>query len=98
VSVRAATANDLPVLEELYRAFERELPPPPHVSHDTERELAEVREIVGTGLAFLAEEDGAAAGFALARHTDGDVGVLTDLYVAPDRRKEGVAAALAGAT
>ena len=97
MSVRAATANDLPALEELYRAFEREVPPPPHASHDTERELAEVREIVGTGLAFLAEEDGAAAGFALARHMDGDVGALTDLYVAPDRRKEGVAAALAGA-
>ena len=95
--VRLATAADLPALETLYLDFEREVPPPAHADHDVERELEEVREIVGSELAFLAEEDGATAGFALARQVTGDTGVLTDLYVAPDRRREGVAAALAGA-
>ena len=56
-------------LEELWRAFEREVPPPPHDDVDPERELAEIREIVDSGLAFVAEEDGGRVGFALARRT-----------------------------
>ena len=70
------------------------MPPPPHVDHDPEQEIHEIREIVDSGLAFLAEEDGAPVGFALARRTDTRLGRLTDLYVVPDARRGGVAAAL----
>jgi GNAT superfamily N-acetyltransferase len=95
VKVRAATPGDLAVLEELWRAFEREVPPPPHVDHDPAKELREIREMVDTGLAFLAESDeGVAVGFALARRTGSRLGRLTDLYVVPDARRGGVAAAL----
>jgi GNAT superfamily N-acetyltransferase len=93
VTIRAATPADATVLEELWRAFEREAPPPGHVDHDVEQELAEVREIVDSGLAFLAEQDGRAVGFALARRT-GSRGRLTDLFVVPDARRDGVGAAL----
>ena len=93
MTIRAATAADSTVLEELWRAFEREAPPPGHVDHDVEQELAEVREIVDSGLAFLAEEDGRAVGFALARR-NGSRGRLTDLFVVPDARRAGVGAAL----
>ena len=70
------------------------MPPPPHVDHDPEQEIREIREIVDSGLAFLAEEDGTPVGFALARRTDKRLGRLTDLYVVPDARRGGVAAAL----
>jgi GNAT superfamily N-acetyltransferase len=94
VAVRVATSEDIPALERLWRAFEHEVPPPAHVDHDPEHELGEISDIVAGGLAFLAEEDGAALGFALARRTGSRLGRLTDLYVVPDARRGGVAAAL----
>jgi ribosomal protein S18 acetylase RimI-like enzyme len=97
VTVRAATEADLPALEELWRAFEREVPPPRHHDVDHETELAEIREIVDSGLAFVAENEDGVVGFALARRTGARSGRLTDLYVAPDARRGGVASALAGA-
>jgi ribosomal protein S18 acetylase RimI-like enzyme len=96
VTVRRATTADLAVLETLWRAFEEQLPPPPYVPVDEERELAEIREIVDAGLAFVAERDGP-VGFALARRVGPRLGRLTDLYVAPEARRNGVAAALLAA-
>src|SRR4029078_6034258 len=78
----------------LWREFELEMPPQSHVAHDVEREVGEISEIVETGLAFLAEGDGVPVGFALARRTDSRLARLTDLYVVPDARRSGVAAAL----
>lgn len=92
--VRLATRDDLPVVEELWRAFEREAPAPPHVHVDHVVELGEIREIVDAGLAFLAEDAGAPVGIALARRTGPALGRLTDLYVVPDARRAGVAAEL----
>jgi GNAT superfamily N-acetyltransferase len=94
VTVRPATPDDLVELELLWREFALEVPPAPHVDHDPERELGEIREIVASGHAFLAEEDGAAVGFALARRTGPKLARLTDLYVTPEARRGGVAAAL----
>ena len=97
VTVRTATRADTPIVEELWRAFEGEAPPPGHVDLDLERELREIGEIVDSGLAFLAEEDGRTVGFALARRADSRVGRLTDLYVVPEARRSGVAASLVAA-
>lgn len=94
MTVRAATPADLPVLEELWRAFEAEVPPPAHVDIDVERELAEIREIVESGLAWVAERDGSVAGMALARRRSPRLARLTDLYVRPETRGHGVAEAL----
>ena len=94
MTVRTATPADTPALERLWREFELEVPPPPHVDHDPEQELGEIGAIVDAGLAFLAEDEGAAVGFALARRTGSRLGRLTDLYVIPDARRSGVAAAL----
>ena len=87
---------DLAVLEELWTAFEREVPPPGHVELDRAQELAEIGEIVASGLGFLAEQDGP-VGFALARVTGPGVARLTDLYVVPEARRDGVAARLVSA-
>jgi GNAT superfamily N-acetyltransferase len=94
MEVRSATGADVGVLKRLWRSFEAEVPPPPHVDHDADGELGEIREIVESGLAFLAEDDGTPLGFALARRTGSRLGRLTDLYVVPDARRGGVAAAL----
>ena len=96
MNVRRATDGDLAVLEELWTAFEREVPPPGHVELDRAQELAEIGEIVASGLGFLAEQDGP-VGFALARVTGPGVARLTDLYVVPDARRDGVAGRLVSA-
>lgn len=97
MTVRRATAVDGAALEALWRAFEREVPPSAHLGRVEDAELAEIREIVDSGLAFVAEDDGRPLGFALARRTSARVGRLTDLYVVPEARREGVAAALVAA-
>jgi ribosomal protein S18 acetylase RimI-like enzyme len=94
VSVRRAGPDDLPVLEGLWRAFLAEVPEPPHVDVDLESELREIREIAELGLAFLAEQDVEPVGLALARRTGPRVARITDLYVVPTARRDGVAAAL----
>ena len=94
MTVRSATLDDLAVLEELWRAFEAEVPPPAHEEVDLATELAEIRAIVESGLGWLAERDGAAVGMALARRRGPRVGRITDLYVRPAERRSGVAEAL----
>jgi len=95
MTVRSATADDLPVLEELWRAFTAEVPPPAHEVVDDETELAEIRGIVESGLGWVAEKDGAAVGMILAQRRGPRVGRITDLYVRPSERRAGVAEALA---
>src|SRR5262245_55153310 len=99
--IRAATDADLPTLERLWRAFETEVPEAPWVDVDEAEELREIAEIVAGEIALLAEaeaegEDGAAVGFAFARVAGSRLGRLTDLYVVPEARRTGVAAALVG--
>jgi ribosomal protein S18 acetylase RimI-like enzyme len=95
--IRRATQDDREALHELYRAFFTESPNYEWYGVSIEQELSEVDEILGNGLAFIADEDGAAVGFALARRKEGTHGELTDLYVRPDARLRGVATALMNA-
>src|SRR4029077_11531834 len=93
--IRAATDSDLPTLERLWRAFEAEVPEQAWLDVDDAEELREIAEIVSDEIALLAEnDDGAAVGFALAKKAGSRLGRLTDLYVAPEARRGGVAAAL----
>ena len=50
--------------------------------------------IIESQLAFVAEKGGAPVGLALAKQTGPRLARLTDLYVAPSSRGNGVAAAL----
>jgi len=96
VNVRRATEDDLPTIETLWLAFWREVPDPPHVDVSSAEELAEIAEIVRDGFALLAEEDGSAVGFALARRETPRLARLTDLYVVPEARRRGLAGRLVG--
>ncbi len=92
--VRTATLDDLETLEKLWRAFAVEVPPPAHEDLDVDTELAEIREIVESGLGWLAEQEGAPVGLALARRRGARVGRISDLYVTPAARGSGVGASL----
>jgi ribosomal protein S18 acetylase RimI-like enzyme len=96
MQVRRAAADDFEAIAELWRLFDHELPPPTHEGPaDVEKELEEVREILDSEIAFVAEDDdGTPVGFALARHRAPGFGTLTDLYVARDARRSGIATEL----
>lgn len=95
MKVRAATEQDLAAIQELWRAFEQEVPAPAHVVVDHDEELREIDQIVREELAFVAlDEAGEAAGFVLARRPNPRLGFISDLYVRPDARRSGAARAL----
>src|SRR6188508_2541081 len=96
MSVRRAAAQDFDAIATLWREFDHEIPPPTHEGPADEAvELDEVREIVRSGLAFVAEgDDGGAIGFALARERAPGFGTLTDLFVSHDARRSGIATEL----
>ena len=92
--IRRASTADRETLHLLYREFFAEQSPPAFLGLTVEAGLAEVDEALENDLAFLAEEDGRALGFALARRKQGTHGVLGDIYVRPGARRRGVAAEL----
>ena len=93
--IRHATNDDLPLVGELYRAFEREVPDAPHRDNDADDDLANIeRAIGGDHLVLLAEHDDVAVGLAVAKASGARVGFLQLLYVRPAARKTGVGAEL----
>ena len=95
MNVRRAAAGDFDAIAALWREFDHEIPPPTHEGPaDEEVELGEIREIIASDLAFLAEDDGNPIGFALARKRAPGYGTLTDLFVSRDARRSGIATEL----
>jgi ribosomal protein S18 acetylase RimI-like enzyme len=95
VSVRRAGPDDFAAIAALWREFAQETPPPEYETLDQDKELAEIEEILSSEVAFLAEEDdGTPVGFALAKRHSSDFGTLTDLFVAPEARRAGIATQL----
>ena len=94
--VRRAAAEDFEAIADLWRLFDHELPPPTHEGPaDVEKELREVSEIIASEIALVAEDDdGTPVGFALARRRGEGFGTLTDLYVAREARRSGIATEL----
>jgi ribosomal protein S18 acetylase RimI-like enzyme len=95
MTVRRAVPEDFDAIAALWREFDHELPAPTHEGPaDVEKELAEVREIIDSEIAFAAEDDDGPVGFALARRRPNGFGTLTDLYVTRDARRSGIATEL----
>jgi ribosomal-protein-alanine N-acetyltransferase len=96
VNIRAATLEDrelmLQLLLELEQSIGLSIGDPP----DVEDEWPVIQEVMRGGVAAIAEEDGEALGYVLARMADQrpDVVHVTDLYVRESARRHGVAKAL----
>lgn len=93
MTIREATAQDRDRLRELYTDFVNEIPPLPGIPIDIEHELGELDDYLGDqNIALVAEDDaGRLVGFALAKLDHPGIGKLSDLYVAPEARRQGAA-------
>ena len=89
--IRAATPEDVPTLQGLWREFAAEVPDLPYRDEDLDEELQEIADLVGAGIVLVAIEDGNAVGLALGRRTGTKVYELRDLFVQQAARRSGVA-------
>jgi ribosomal protein S18 acetylase RimI-like enzyme len=96
VTTRRATVKDEPLLRELWEEFERELEHPPYLRETWDQAWEDLSDTVRNGVALIAEEDGRAVGFVFC--VLGDRGRqtahITDVYVRPDARDQGIGRAL----
>jgi ribosomal protein S18 acetylase RimI-like enzyme len=92
--IRAATEADLQLTRELWQEFEAEEPDEPWREKNLDEELVALEQAVKSELVLLAERDGAALGLAVASMRGTQLGFLDVLYVRPQARRSGVAAAL----
>jgi GNAT superfamily N-acetyltransferase len=92
--IRAATPEDVPTLQGLWREFAAEVPDLPYRDEDLDEELQEIADLVGAGIVLVAEQDGNAVGLALGRRTGAKVYELRDLFVQQAARRSGLAGEL----
>jgi ribosomal protein S18 acetylase RimI-like enzyme len=96
MTIRAATQADLDLLMSLVERLESELPQLPYPEDPPEVERGKVERMISDGVALVAEADGDAVGYALARYGDhGPATVfVTDLWVDRGWRGQGIGAEL----
>ena len=93
--IRAATESDAPVLRELWTEFEAEVPEPEGWAPESWDEAwAAIRKHVADGVVVLAEDDEGPLGLAAVALRAGGRAHLTDAYVRPRGRRQGVMKAL----
>ena len=88
--IRPATADDLPLVRELWQAFNTEIPDEPWREDDLAEDLAWLEEAIRNEIVLLADNDG----LAVARRRGERLGFLEVVYVRPEARQGGVAAQL----
>jgi ribosomal protein S18 acetylase RimI-like enzyme len=88
--IRAATAEDLPLVRELWQAFEAEIPDEPWREDDSAEDQAWLEQAVKEEIVLLADD----AGLAVARRKGERLGFLEIVYVKPEARRHGLAAEL----
>ena len=89
--VRRTTEADRETLHELWQAFMDEIEEPEHWRDTWEEAWREMQRYIERDVALIAENDGVASGYALARLERPRVGYLSDLYVTPEARRVGTA-------
>jgi ribosomal-protein-alanine N-acetyltransferase len=92
--IRDATAEDLPLVRDLWREFGAEVPDEPWRPSDADEDLARLEDTVGNGVVLLAERDGEPVGLAWATLRGERLGFLEALHVRPRARRAGVATEL----
>jgi GNAT superfamily N-acetyltransferase len=88
--IRPATADDLPLVRELWQAFDKEIPDEPWREVDPDADLAWLEQAISDDIVLLADNDG----LAFARRKGERLGFLEVVYVRPAARQRGIAAQL----
>jgi len=88
--IRLATADDLPLVRELWQAFNAEIPDEPWREEDLAEDLAWLEHAIRDEIVLLAGEDG----LAVAQRKGERLGFLDVVYVRPEARRSGLAAQL----
>lgn len=88
--IRPATADDLPLVRELWQAFNAEIPDEPWREDDLAEDLAWLEQAIRDEIVLLAGEDG----LAVAQRKGERLGFLDVVYVRPETRRGGLAAQL----
>ena len=96
MTVRQATSEDLDLLLSLVDRLESELPPLPYPDFPPEVERGKVERMIESGVALLADENGAPAGYLLGRYGAHGPKTLyvTDLWVDGRARGKGIGSTL----
>jgi GNAT superfamily N-acetyltransferase len=85
--IRPATADDLPLVRELWQEFNEEIPDEPWREDDLAEDLAWLEQAIREEIVLLADEDG----LAVARRRGEKLGFLEVVYVRPSARRGGAA-------
>jgi ribosomal protein S18 acetylase RimI-like enzyme len=88
--IRPATADDLPLVRELWQAFNEEIPDEPWREDDLAEDLDWLEQAVREEVVLLADD----SGLAVARRRGPRLGFLEVVYIRPEARRQGLAAAL----
>jgi ribosomal protein S18 acetylase RimI-like enzyme len=88
--IRPATADDLPLVRELWQAFNAEIPDEPWREDDLAEDLVWLEQAIRDEIVLLADADG----LAVARRRGEKLGFLEVVYVRPEARRGGLAAEL----
>jgi GNAT superfamily N-acetyltransferase len=88
--IRIATEDDLPLVRDLVRGFNAEIPDAPWRDSDVDEDLDSIQQTLAAGGVLLADGDG----IAVVRETGSRVVTLDLLHVRPAARRQGVAKAL----
>jgi ribosomal protein S18 acetylase RimI-like enzyme len=88
--IRPATADDLPLVRELWQAFNAEIPDESWREDDLAEDLAWLEQAIRDEIVLLAGEDG----LAVAQRKGERLGFLDVVYVRPEARRNGLAAQL----
>jgi len=88
--IRPATADDLPLVRELWQAFNAEIPDEPWRDDDVEQDLTWLEQAVREEIVLLADDQG----LAVAVRKGERLGFLEIVYVRPEARRGGTGAEL----